>query len=208
MEKKDIIKVLTECAKLYDENLANKNVLFICTNPKNKNKDSLEFFEVAFKRENFLHLTGVRVVNNKGEILKNQSDYFYKKCMAGKLGAKEFIIAGKGTTKLKLEALPMMVNIHKNAKMIGQYDELSKVALKTDKLVGGIRVCVGFKKYKQGVYIPNTLLREDIRNIKLNDTKVIVAIYVKGINEDKYENQTYLNKTFTHSIEIEKFSDI
>lgn len=200
MEKKYIIEALTEWVKLYDKNLANKNVLFIYTHQKNKanlsNFNSFDFLETRFTRGNFQHLTGIQLVGKNGEILKNQSNRFYEKCMNGKLSPKDFIVKNKSTTILKLKALPMMVNIHKNAKMIGEYDELTKIELKTDKLVGGITVCVGFKKYKN-LYVPNTLLKEDIRKVKLDATRVVVGICTKEINEDKYRNLTYWNKNYT-----------
>ena len=61
--------------------------------------------------------------------------------------------------------LPEMVNIHKIARMIGSYDQ-SKVLLYTERLVGSVRGCMGFVT-EGDYYVPNTVLREDIRKIRL-----------------------------------------
>lgn len=53
--KKDIIKILHQSAKKYQENLLNKKIIFIY-----KNKDNLDFIEALFKDSNFMHLTGIK----------------------------------------------------------------------------------------------------------------------------------------------------
>ncbi len=68
MDKKKAISIITKAAKLYHKNLEDQKVLFIYGVPSIINKQlsqnaeiltGLEFYEVAFHRSNFLHLTGV-----------------------------------------------------------------------------------------------------------------------------------------------------
>lgn len=50
-------------------------------------------------------------------------------------------------------------------------------------------------KNKQNIYVPNTALKIDIRDIT-NDRKRIIAVLKKNINEKLYKNITYLNKKY------------
>lgn len=50
-------------------------------------------------------------------------------------------------------------------------------------------------KNKQNIYVPNTALKIDIRDIT-NDRKRIISVLKKNINEKLYKNITYLNKKY------------
>jgi len=82
--------------------------------------------------------------------------------------------------------------------MIGNYNN-SKALLVTDKLVGGIYGCVGFVRDGQ-VYIPNTALNEDIRNISRNSCGRILATFTKSVDGTKYSANTYAAK----GVDLEK----
>lgn len=75
--------------------------------------------------------------------------------------------------------------------MTGDYNN-TKLYLSTQKLVGNVNICMGFIK-KGNYYIPNTALKEDIRNITTEQAKII-AIMVKNVKDAKYKEITYLNK--------------
>ena len=64
---------------------------------------------------------------------------------------------------MKLSVLSQIMNIHKTAKMVGDYDN-TKSVLFTEKIVGTVTACVGFVR-EGNYYLPNTTLREDIRTI-------------------------------------------
>lgn len=51
MEKK-IVKIICECAKIYDKNLKGKNLIFIFENQINK---KIEYIETEFLVNNFRH---------------------------------------------------------------------------------------------------------------------------------------------------------
>lgn len=55
--KAQAISIVVACAEQYRENLANKNLLFICQD-KHKKITAIEF---SFDASNFLHLTGLKV---------------------------------------------------------------------------------------------------------------------------------------------------
>lgn len=91
----------------------------------------------------------------------------------------------------------MLMNIHKNAKIIGDYDK-NKIYLHSNKIIGNINSCLGFIK-KDNYYICNTSLKEDIRKITYNHRKII-CILSKKIQEEKYNEITYLNKKYISDI--------
>ena len=97
------------------------------------------------------------------------------------------------TSYLKLEILPQLMNLDKTAKMIGQYDN-SRIYLQTDKVIGNVNVCMGFIR-KSKEYIPNTVLKEDIRSIT-RERKRVVAILKKEILDKSYNNITYIKNNY------------
>ena len=54
---------------------------------------------------------------------------------------------------------------------------------------------MGFIKNGQDLYVPNTALKQDIRDIT-DDRKKIIAVLKKNINEKLYKNITYLKQTY------------
>lgn len=67
--------------------------------------------------------------------------------------------------------------------------------LKTDVLVGTTRNAILGLKFisKNKIYIPNTILKEDIRKITHKRNRII-AIMKKDLREERYSEFTYMNK--------------
>ncbi|MBQ4417996.1 MAG: hypothetical protein II870_00040 [Synergistaceae bacterium] len=183
MKKEAAIKIITSCAKSYKNNLENKNLLFIFGDLQTP-----EYFEASFLPRNFLHLTGIKLV--EGRIVSSKD--FYDRCLNGKLSPDDFYMAQNGTTDMKLSVLPQLMNLHLCAKMVGDYDN-TKSLLYTEKIVGNIFACVGFI-HENGYYIPNTALREDIRDITISPQKRVLAIFRKDIKQKLYETICYTAK--------------
>ena len=183
MQKEAAIKIITECAKAYRENLLNKNLLFLYGAPSKP-----EYFETSFQAGNFLHLTGVKSSNGRPLQPKN----FYDRSISGQLSPSDFTMSQDGTTETKLSILPQLMQIHCHAKMVGNYDH-SRPILYTEKLTGGASGCLGFKQ-KGKYYFPNTALREDIRDISVHPTKRVLAIFKKDVTEELYTTLCYTAK--------------
>lgn len=175
MKKIDALKIIIECAKLYHTNLENKNLLIISLS-----KSKYNFIEAKFLSSNYLHLTGV-VTNFK-------PNSFYNKCIQKKISVEDFNFKSDGTTVLKLTVLPQLMNFHKNANIIGDYNH-TQPKLFTDKLAGNIRGCMGFDKFGK-YYIPKTLLQADIRDITAEPERII-AIFSKNIKDELYNKLLY-----------------
>lgn len=196
MEKREIIKIIENCAIKYKNNLSNKNLLFIYYD-----KNIVKYIEAKFLPSNFLHLTGVKYERERN----NNAIKFYKDILDKKVALKNLKIENEGIIKLKLKILNMILDINYSAKMIGEFNSNFKNLLKTEKIIGTNVYSMGFIKVGQ-YYIPNTTLKEDIRNIT-DKTNRVIAIFSKEIKEKQYTNLTYLNKK-TELLQIFKNKEI
>jgi hypothetical protein len=113
------------------------------------------------------------------------------------LTVEQFSFSDNGTTPLKLEVLPQLMEIYKNARMVGDYDN-SRAYLYTEKIAGGVTANLGFVKDENypesGFYVPNTTIKDDIRNMSLKPVQRVLAIWVKKAPDSKYPLLTYLAK--------------
>lgn len=72
MNKEEILKVIVESARIYEENLVNKNMLFLFTD-KNKNN---RFFEALFEPRHFHHFTGTNLTKPNSTVhCKNKVEH-------------------------------------------------------------------------------------------------------------------------------------
>lgn len=186
--KYEIANKLKNCAKIYKQNLENKKLLFLTEDKTN----FFSFFEIAMFPRNFMHLTGCKIIENNKNIPTIE---FYSRFLNNNINEKNIILSNS-TSFYKIEILPQLMNLDKNAKILGDYDN-SKIYLQTNKLVGNINACIGFIKEKH-TYIPNTALNEDIRNITTNIKKVI-AVFKKNFNDKMYNQITYLKNNYNIS---------
>lgn len=183
--------MVTCCAEKYRDELAGRSLLFICMD-KHKQISSLE---VTFHGWNFMHLTGLKTGGKslEGREGKIAAADFYNRCLARKLSPRDFEFSEDGTTHMKLDVLSTVLNRNLSAKMIGAYNS-SKPRLYTEKLAGGTAACMGFVRDNiTGMFVPNTVLKEDIRNHVTAPVRVI-AVYRKKATDEKYAELTYQAK--------------
>jgi len=179
MTKAEALRIIHSGAKEYQQNLVNRNVLFVTLH-----NGKAELFEASFLPRNFLHLTGVRTIHS--------STAFYSMARRDRLSEKDIEFAVDGTTEKKLDVLIALMNIHVTAKMIGDYDS-SQSLLVTDKLAGTVTSAMGFCK-DGNYYIPNTALKTDIRTVTKKPVLRIVASFIKRFSDVKYIEMKYLAK--------------
>lgn len=86
--KQQAISIIIDCAAKYEENLNGYQLLFILKD-KHKHISSLE---VSFYPYNFLHLTGIKLIDG------TTATDFYKRCLNHKLSPEDFSFASDGTT--------------------------------------------------------------------------------------------------------------
>lgn len=200
MDKKRAVQILVKSARLYKENLEDNKVLFLYGLPSEIKKQlglpdkrllHMEFYETAFHRYNFLHLTGVKVSGSR----ISSSIHFYEVCLASRLREEDFEFSADGSTIQKLEILEHMMSIKKNAAMIGDFADRGP-KLYTEKAAGGIFGCIGFVHDKNSdLNVPNTLLKKDIRDVTASPTKKVYAVLYKNYMEEKYSAISKADKT-------------
>lgn len=171
-KRKEAIRIICAAAKDYDKLLNGNNYIFIY---KNRSTNQIEFFETIFLGRNFQHLTGIEFVDKQGKTNSN-STYFYQKCVKSTLQEKEIRFKQDGTTELKLQALPLIINFLKSSKMTAIYNGI-RPRLSIDRLAGTTNFCLGFTKDKD-YYVPSSCLLEDIRNLA-EVSYQILAIFSK-----------------------------
>ncbi len=183
LKKEDAISIVTSCAEKYKNELVNRTLLFVCQDKHSR----ITLIEFTFDASNFMHLTGLKFSKHDAE--KSPTDFF-NKCVEHRLSKKDFDFAEDGTSQLKLSVLPMVINKSLSAKMIGDYNSYNPKLI-TDKLVGGEKACIGFVTTgNKKRYIPNTLLKGDIRNY-VSKTARVIAIFRKYKSENLYTEITY-----------------
>ena len=186
--KKEYIKIISECQKEFENNLKNKKIIFIY---ENKEK-TIGKEEMIFPTASFYHLTGIKAYDSNNKELNSYN--FYNLLKNNGINASKIKIKDQ-TTYYKLQVLPQLMKIDKTANMIGNFTE-DALFLQTDKIVGNVNACMGFvKNQKSNIYIPNTALKKDIRDIT-QERKKIVAILKKDINDKLYSNVTYLKQNY------------
>ncbi len=147
MNNVEALRIISSCAKLYEENLVNRNLLFVYGSLRHP-----QYFEALFLARNFLHLTGVKLSKS----LPSDSGFFAMVCK-NKISYNDIVIDTNENVERKLAILPSLMNIQNTAKMVGSYN-FSKPLLNTDVLAGGVHACLGFVDDSNGYFVPNTAL--------------------------------------------------
>lgn len=182
MNKEDVIRIITSAAKKFHENLENKNLLFISGTP-----DKPIFTETVFLPRNFLHFTGVKV--------DMSSTYFLKQCLNKKLSKNDFSMDSDGNSEKKLKVISSLMNIHENAREIGNYNGFGK-SLYTERIVGkgDSKVgCMGFVYDNDNdLFISNTVLNKTVKEATLYPREEVIAVLRKPIKQEKYTELCYM----------------
>ncbi len=176
----DARRRVLNCAKQYQQRLLNKKLIIIY---REKRDNVIRYIEVVFHERNYQHLTGLELIDNNGDVLRNQSMNFYRKCIENKLSVDELRFKLDGTTQLKLEALPVLMDITKITKITGDYNNI-RPYLFVDKVIGGVNFCLGLSR-DDNVYVPSSALLEDIKRLTEAPSQVL-AILEKDVDADIY----------------------
>ena len=182
MTKEKAMSVIVECAEKYRENLSGRDLLFLCMDKAKK----ITGIEVSFDAGNFLHLTGCVVKDDMS------AKDFYRRCQKHRLSVNDFEFSSDGTTELKLKILPLLMTKNLSANFIGDF-HAGNPKLYTEKIAGSVKGGIGFVRNKYGRYIPNTILKADIRKYVRNQARVI-ATFRKRRGDQLYTELVYRAK--------------
>ena len=186
MRINDAIRIAVNCAKKYENELRNRNLLFLFQDKGCR----INGIELIFRAQHFMHLTGLKAKNKQHPI---SAPDFYKKCLDKRLQENEVTFSEDGTTELKLSILPNIICKNLMANSIGDFNG-STIKLMTDKIVGNQHAFIGSIFIQEfGYFIPNTFVKGDIRDYTKNRRRII-AIFRKKQMDAVYEEITYIAK--------------
>lgn len=172
-----MLPILYHGAALFQENLANKVLLFIGQGDINSEFYSIE---VLFEYRNYLHFTGCKPIKSI------PAEAFFKLCLSRRLSLHDFTTVSQ--TSLKMEVLESLMRLPYTAKMIGNFSGTGDF-LYTEKLAGNVRGCMGFcLGDRTPYYSPNTVLRADVRNLTEKPRKLL-AVYAKPMTQATYDTK-------------------
>ena len=178
---KEALSIIFTAAESYQKNLIDQSLLFLCLDKHKKTY----CIEVTFDASNFKHLTGVQTRLN--------ALHFYEMCIDHRLSTDDFCFAKDGTTVWKMEVLPRLISKNLSANMIGEYNG-SMPVLFTERIAGSTSACMGFvRSDENGRYIPNTILKGDVRTL-VHKADRIIATYRKKRSESQYIEIVYSAK--------------
>lgn len=186
--KEEARRRVLNCAKQYQQRLLNKKFIIIYRERKD---NVIRYIEVGFHERNYQHLTGIKLVDTAGNVLHHQALNFYRKCIENKLGIEEIRFKEDGTSHLKLQALPALMDVTKVTKITGDYNNV-RPFLFVDKVMGGVNFCLGLTK-DDGEYVPSSALLEDIKKLT-NSPSQVLAIFEKDRNGKIYETVKHVAK--------------
>lgn len=188
--KADAMRIISKCAVQYNTHLLGHSLLFLIMD-KHKNISSLE---VCFEKRNFLHLTGLEVDKSVFS-----GERFFEACIEKKLRLCDFELRDDGTTELKLDILPYLMTKNLSANAVGDYNGVG-IDLYTEKIAGSVKGCIGFCVDKMtGSFVPNTVLKKDIRMCTKKPQKRIIATYRKLTDSESYSEVVYVAKKLDFS---------
>lgn len=192
--KREFATVL-KCADIYRDELLDTNIMFIYENRMTR---KIEYIESTFLAGNFKHLTGIiypkQDLPNSEDDKKGQAVHFFNLAVNKRLNIDDCKYKNDGTTPLKLQILISIMNIKKNARMIGDYNS-SRLHIMADKMCGSVAATLALTHDKEYGLCPSSTIKDDIRNL-VSQYHPIVAIFQKPITQVLYENPSYISKKF------------
>ena len=195
LTKEQAIDVAIKCAKEYKAKLSNTRILIIY---RDRVSNEIRSLEILFRPSNFQHLTGLLMADANGKERAGCALEFYRRCVSPPYIIKDEIrFKDDGTTPLKLEALPALMDLTKITKICGDYNS-TKTNLEADALVGGVNFSLAISKTETGSteFFPRSALLEDIRNLVNNPSQVLAIFQKRLTNKERYKDIRYVAKGF------------
>ena len=177
INKETVRTKICSSAEDYKKNFSGYNFLLLY-----EENGKITTLEISFKASHFKHLTGVTTENiNAYE--------FFNKAADGCLEESDFEIRENKMANLKLSVLPDLIRDPAySLKMIGEYESLIRPKLQTEYIAGGEKFCMGFTRNDKNIFVPNTILRDDIRK-NVSICRPVLALWRKRHNETLYTKE-------------------
>lgn len=178
-DKAKALNVIVAAAKIYDNTLNGKELLFITKQDK-----KIVFYEMQFHSRNFKHFTGVDT--------QLSAERFYQKAINRRLSIKDFRFKDAFLVEKKMNVLQNAVKLPFLARMVGDFN-YAGIKIQADIGSGTTNYTMAFRRDKNEVLYPVSVLDEDIRKAT-KATSPVVAILSRDIGTLLYDNLTYKSK--------------
>ncbi len=176
---------LIRCARSYEKELNNRNLLLVCMDKHHR----LSLIEVSFRARNFMHLSGIRL----RDPMSIPADTLYSRCISHRLAHKDTTLAPEGITPSKLETLSLVADNCLSAGLVTDWNTDNPV-IYTDKFPGGFKGCIQLARDSEtGIFVPCDMRKASIHRLSKGFTRVI-ATYRKGADEDRYSEIVHTAK--------------
>lgn len=192
MNKEEALQTMIKAAKLFQENLCGKKILVVFGD-----ENRPDFVEIKANGENFVHLTGVATSVSAGD--------FYERLLGRRLSENDFNFKQDGTSQLKLSVIESLLSIKYSAQIFGDYN-YGRPRLYTKKLMGNIAASIGFVPAGKKYFVPNTILKGDIRDDITRGKHKVLAILSKPSNAKEYEQIVKVGKKVSVDDVLHKIS--
>ncbi|MBA3925629.1 PBECR4 domain-containing protein [Listeria rustica] len=185
-----MLKQLTSGHAFFKEHFVNKRVIYVY-----KDKELIKHFSIYMTASNFMHLCGVQY--------RRGAATFYNDIDNKTLRIKDVILKKDGTTKQKLQVLPLLNELIGNQVKVchrGAYVHLAyDMAIRSNRSI----LAVTLKHAHVDKYVPTSLL--NLRNGKydtLNPSFFVICIIKECFSTGE---RTYLLFKESYRVEIEQF---
>lgn len=178
-DKTKALNVIVSAAKIFDDKLKDKEILFI-----SKQGTKIVYYEMQFSAGNFKHFTGVET-----DLSANR---LYKLAIDERLSEKNFYFKDSFLVEKKMNVLEAAVNLPYTARMIGDFN-YAGIKIQADIGSGNNSYTMGFRKDEKDKLYPVSVLKEDIRK-STRTTSPIIAILSRNIGDTLYNKLTYQSK--------------
>lgn len=192
MDKEEALQTMLRAAKLYRDNLCSKKLLVVFGDEKKP-----DFIEIKATGENFVHLAGIKTSVPSGD--------FYSRLLDKRISTKDFSFKSDGTSQLKLSVIESILSIKNSAKMFGDYNN-GRPRLYTKKLMGNVSASIGFVPAGKIYFVPNTILKGDIRDDLTKGKHQVLVILAKSLKAKEYEQIVKIGKKVSIDDVLHKIS--
>lgn len=171
--RKDDIRQIERMARMYGKLSGTTVTIYSLVD------GSIEITPIEFGERNFAHLVGL-VPNRRAGVTATD---VYRNALAGRLNSRECMLGhNRKIFYKKTEVFPVIANIAKTARQIGDFDEERFVRARSDKVAGRGTACLGLRQ-NEGSYVPNSVLNESLE---------------RAVVSQRYDNVVAITRERTH----------
>lgn len=146
-------------------------------------------YSATFSIKHFKHFTGIETPLSAID--------FYDRAIQKKISVKDIKFKDPFLAEKKMRILQYAMQLPYSARMLGDFS-YAGIKIQADFGSGNTKYTMAFRTHKDGYLFPVSVLEEDIRK-STSATSPIIAIFSKEVDDEKYNNITYMSKNINFS---------